>query len=73
MDFAKAFDKVPHKRLRYKLKYYGADTNTLNWIEGFLTLRTQTIIVDREKSEEIHVTCGVPQGTVLVQFSFKYT
>jgi len=38
MDFAKAFDKVPHKRLLYKLKYYGADTNTLNWIEDFLTL-----------------------------------
>jgi hypothetical protein len=28
MDFAKAFDKVPHKRLLYKLKYYGTDTNT---------------------------------------------
>jgi N-acetyl-anhydromuramyl-L-alanine amidase AmpD len=28
MDFAKAFDKIPHKRLLYKLKYYGADTNT---------------------------------------------
>jgi hypothetical protein len=33
MDFAKAFDKVPHKRLLYKLKYYGTDNNTLNWIE----------------------------------------
>jgi hypothetical protein len=43
MNFAKAFDKVPYKRLLYKLKYYGADTNTLNWIEDFLTLRTQTL------------------------------
>jgi hypothetical protein len=24
MDFTKAFDKVPHKRLLCKLKYYGA-------------------------------------------------
>ena len=23
MDFAKAFDKVPHQHLLYKLKYYG--------------------------------------------------
>jgi hypothetical protein len=23
MDFAKAFDKVPHKRLLYKMKYFG--------------------------------------------------
>jgi retron-type reverse transcriptase len=65
MDFAKAFDKDPHKRLLYKLKYYGADTNILNWIEDFLTLRTQTVILDGEKSEKIHVTSGVPQGTVL--------
>ena len=65
MDFAKAFDKVPHKRLLYKLKYYSADTNILNWIEDFLTLRTQTVILDGEKSEKIHVTFCVPQGTVL--------
>jgi retron-type reverse transcriptase len=65
MDFAKAFDKVAHKRLLDKLKYYGADTNTLNWIEDFLTLRTQTVILDGEKSEKIHVTSGVPQDTVL--------
>ena len=65
MDFAKAFDKVPHKRLLYKLKYYGAYTNTLNWIEDLLALRTQTVILDCEKSEKIHVASGVPQGTVL--------
>ena len=46
------FDKVPHKRLLYKLKYYGADTNTLNWREDFLTLRTQTVILDGEQSEK---------------------
>jgi hypothetical protein len=70
MDFVKAFDKVPHKRLLYKLKYYGADTNTLNWIEDFLTLRTQTVILDGEKSEKIHVTSGVPQDTVLEPILF---
>lgn len=29
MDFAKSFDKVPHKRLSYKLKYYGIEDTTL--------------------------------------------
>jgi hypothetical protein len=31
MDFAKAFDKVPHCRLRYKLKFYGIQKDILNW------------------------------------------
>ena len=65
MDFAKAFDKVPHKRLIYKLRYYGIDENTIKWIEDFLNHRTQTVLVDGECSEKIHVTSGVPQGTVL--------
>ena len=28
MDFAKAFDKVPHKRLLYKLDFYGISGST---------------------------------------------
>ena len=27
MDFAKAFDKVPHRRLLYKLDYYGTQVD----------------------------------------------
>ena len=29
MDFAKAFDKVPHKRLLYKLQWYGIRGNII--------------------------------------------
>ena len=32
MDFAKAFDKVPHRRLLYKLDYYGIRGSTHKWI-----------------------------------------
>ena len=32
LDFQKAFDKVPHQRLLYKLKYYGISPQALNWI-----------------------------------------
>ena len=37
LDFAKAFDKVPHKRLLSKLTSYGITGNTHNWITSFLS------------------------------------
>jgi ribonuclease P/MRP protein subunit RPP40 len=36
-DFAKAFDKVPHKRLLAKLSSYGIKKSLLEWINSFLT------------------------------------
>ena len=65
LDFAKAFDKVPHQRLLYKLNYYGIRGQTLSWIESFLHDRKQHVLVEGAKSDEAQVTSGVPQGTVL--------
>ena len=39
LDFAKAFDKVPHLRLLSKLTSYGITGNTKNWIKSFLSNR----------------------------------
>jgi len=65
LDFAKAFDKVPHKRLISKLKYYGISGPTLHWITAFLTDRTQRVLLDGSSSDSVPVYSGVPQGTVL--------
>ena len=37
LDFMKAFDTVPHKRLIGKLKSYGIEYYTLRWIQAFLS------------------------------------
>lgn len=70
LDFSKAFDKVAHQRLLSKLKYYGIRDVTLSWISTWLTTRTQRVVVDGEASTSVHVTSGVPQGTVLGPLMF---
>ena len=37
LDFAKAFDKVPHRNLLKKLHHYGIDNNNHTWISIILT------------------------------------
>ena len=65
LDFKKAFDKVPHERLCHKLSHYGICNNTLNWIQNFLTNRTQHVIINGYSSSPSNIISGVPQGMVL--------
>ena len=44
LDFAKAFDKVPHRRLLAKLQYYEIQGKLLCWFESFLTQRSQSVV-----------------------------
>ena len=65
LDFTKAFDKVSHTKLLFKLHQHGITQNNLSWIKAFLLGRSQCVALGGEKSSEIPVTLGVPQGSVL--------
>ena len=44
LDFSKAFDKVPHRRLLEKFKAHSIDGQVLKWIEEWLSGRTQRTV-----------------------------
>jgi hypothetical protein len=70
IDFVKAFDKAPHQRLLYKLRYYGISPQVTNWVKSFLSNRTQTVVLENTTSDKIPVTSGVPQVPVLEPILF---
>ena len=65
LDFSKAFDRVPHKRLLRKLHHYGIRGHLHSWITSFLTGKSQMVIVEGSESESAPVISGVIQGSVL--------
>ena len=60
LDFCKAFDKVPHKRLLMKMQKYGIKGNILNWVKTFLSERQQRVIVNGSASSWEDITSGIP-------------
>jgi hypothetical protein len=65
LDFAKAFDTVPHKRLIHKLRAYGIRGKVLLWITAFLSNRRQKVVLRSGSSRWENVISGVPQGSIL--------
>ena len=65
LDFSKAFDKVNHSKLLWKLHQYGIRGNVLSWIQAFLGNRSQWMVIDGEESDSIPVNSGIPQRSVL--------
>ena len=65
LDYRKAFDTVPHKRLLLKLRNYGFTEKYIKWIENFLTGRKMRVGINNSYSRWTDILSGVPQGSVL--------
>ena len=62
LDISKAFDKVCHIGLLFKLKAYGVDGELLSLLENYLENRTQRVVLNGQNTEWREINSGVPQG-----------
>ena len=66
LDLSAAFDTVDHQILLNWLKHdYGITGRVIDWIQSYLTGRTQFVRFNGATSRTMTVTSGVPQGSVL--------
>ena len=62
MDFSKAFDKVPHRRLQYKLNWYGIRGITHTWIQNVLQGRSQRVVSEGRNPPPIMSSLVCPKA-----------
>ena len=65
LDISKAFDKVWHEGLMFKLRRSGISGRLLLLIGDFLSDRKQRVVLTGKESEWLPSHAGVPQGSVL--------
>ena len=65
LDFRKAFNSVPHKRLIKKLEGYGINGSLLTWLKNFLNQRQQRVVINGNTSKWSEVLSGISQGSIL--------
>ena len=64
-DISKAFDRVWHSGLLYKLQATGVTGDALNWFKSYLADRKQRVVLPGTVSEWKFIRAGVPQGSIL--------
>ena len=65
LDISKAFDRVWHEGLLYKLKVYGVNGPLLKLLKSSLTNRFQRVVLNGQTSNWTEILAGVPQGSIL--------
>ena len=68
LDFTKAFDRVSHKGLLYKLNRCGIKGNMLRWMKDYLSDRLQKVILNGKSSSWEKLL----QGFLKVRFSIPF-
>ena len=72
LDLSTVFDTVDHRILLDHLQSdFGISGSALNWIESFLSNRTQRIYIDGVLSNNFSLKFGVPQGSCLGPLLFS--
>ena len=65
LDISKAFDKVWHDGLIYKLQQNGISGELLNILVDFLNNRKQRVVLNGQSCNWVNVKAGVPQGSII--------
>ena len=65
LDISKAFDKVWHEGLLFKLEHIGISGNLLSLLKSFLNNRFQRVVLNGQCSNWSSVLAGAPQGSIL--------
>ena len=72
LDVTKAFDTVDHQILLSKLSAYALSGNSLQWFRFYITDREQRTSCGNEMPNELPVTHGVPQGSIIRPLVVRY-
>lgn len=65
LDMAKAFDKVPHEKLLYKLEMVCVKDPLLEWLKSYLANRRHRTVIDGLASDWRYIPSAVPQGSFI--------